>query len=50
MFKKWGGIVGKGMGKDEQGMVAPLLGAGANAGGGLGYKEVRKKTTDLRQN
>lgn len=50
MFKKWGGTVGKGMGKDEQGMVAPLLGVEASAGGGLGYKDVKKKATDMRQN
>ena len=42
--------MGKGMGKDEQGMVAPLIGVAANSGGGLGFKDVKKKATDVSQN
>lgn len=48
MFKKWGGTVGKGIGKDEQGIVAPLLGVKPNNGGGLGFSTLKSKEADAQ--
>lgn len=50
MYKKLGGQIGKGIGKDEQGIVAPILSVKVNDGGGLGFSTIKKNNRDQKEN